>query len=417
MADAGAGEKLKVFISYSRAELAFADELVSGLEVMGFDITIDRHSIVEGEDWKKRLGALIADADTIVFIPSAASAKSEICAWEVEEASHLSKRIIPVLAKPLEGIPAPPRLAALNYVRFHEGRSFMAGLKGLTTALKADLDWLREHTRLLARAMEWQAGARAPNRLLSGDDIAAAKAWAARRPKDAPEPTPLHLDFIKASEEAEDARLSAQRKQLADIAAAQARTARLQKRTQWALVAIAVLVVIGIGAASWQQTRVFREHEANLTLQASLDKSGRELQSNQRKLQHQQSNLLGELANVELLRVNIDSALRFSAQGARVDLARAQLTAAVSHTDWRRVLRARVNSAAFSPDGTRIVTTSWDKTARIWDAHFAAMSTNGLLVETCTRRLTGLSTLSRDDVRLLGYADDQPEINVCEGVQ
>src|SRR3954451_1353790 len=25
-------------------------------------------------------------------------------------------------------------------------------------------------------------------------------------------------------------------------------------------------------------------------------------------------------------------------------------------------------SAAFSPDGTRIVTTSWDRTARIWDA-------------------------------------------------
>jgi WD40 repeat protein len=80
-----------------------------------------------------------------------------------------------------------------------------------------------------------------------------------------------------------------------------------------------------------------------------------------------------------------------------------------------KVLRGHehsVNSAA-----TPIVTASWDKTARIWDAHFASMSTKGLLVETCKHRLAGLSKLSRDDMRLLGYLDDVPEIDVCEGVQ
>jgi hypothetical protein len=43
-----------------------------------------------------------------------------------------------------------------------------------------------------------------------------------RRPKSAPEPTALHLDFIRASEEEAEARLSAQRKQLEEMAAAQA---------------------------------------------------------------------------------------------------------------------------------------------------------------------------------------------------
>jgi hypothetical protein len=259
MAEAGSGGKLKVFISYSRAELAFADELVAGLEYDGgFEVTIDRHSIVEGEDWKKRLGALIADADTVIFILSFASAKSDICAWEVEEAAQLSKRIIPVLAKPLEGIPAPPRLAALNYVRFDEGRSFMAGLKALTTALTADLDWLREHTRLLARAMEWQSGGRAANRLLSGDDVAAAKAWAARRPKDAPDLTALHLDFIKASEDAETARDNATRCALEE-------RARLLRRGQRALAVIAALIIIGGGAVVWQ-------YRANIVLQQQADR-------------------------------------------------------------------------------------------------------------------------------------------------
>jgi formylglycine-generating enzyme required for sulfatase activity len=255
MADAGAAgdRKLKVFISYSRAEQTFADEVGDGLEFEGsFNVTIDRSSIVEGEDWKARLGALIADADTIVFILSPASAKSDVCAWEVEEAARLSKRVIPVLAKPLEGVPAPPRLAALNYVRFDD-RTYIAGLAALSRALKADLDWIREHTRLLARAMEWQAGGRSANRLLTGDDIANANAWAARRSKDAPEPTTLHLDFIKESEEAEVARSSVERQRLE-------REKSALRRGQRALAGAAGLFAcIIIGAIGWYKQDFLKE--------------------------------------------------------------------------------------------------------------------------------------------------------------
>jgi hypothetical protein len=49
-------DKLNVFISYSRADLAFADELFADLEWAGFDPRLDRHAIVKGEDRKKRLG-------------------------------------------------------------------------------------------------------------------------------------------------------------------------------------------------------------------------------------------------------------------------------------------------------------------------------------------------------------------------
>lgn len=227
MTGSATNHTLKVFISYSRADLSFADELVAGLAYDGrYEVTIDRHSIIEGEDWRLRLGALIADSDTVVFILSPASAKSDICAWEVEEAHRLSKRILPVLAVPVGAIPVPKRLSALNYVRFDSfddgrPRSFMAGLSALVRALNTDIAWLREHTRYLTLARSWDEAGRTANRLLSGSDISAAKGWAAERPKDAPQPTELHLDFIGASEEAEVAKASTERQRLAEIDAAQ----------------------------------------------------------------------------------------------------------------------------------------------------------------------------------------------------
>jgi WD40 repeat protein len=71
-----------------------------------------------------------------------------------------------------------------------------------------------------------------------------------------------------------------------------------------------------------------------------------------------------------------------------------------------------VNSAAFSTDGSRIVTASEDETARIWDAHLETMSVKGLVAEVCAR-LAGLTKLTRDEMRLAGYSDNMPEIDVC----
>lgn len=51
-----------------------------------------------------------------------------------------------------------------------------------------------------------------------------------------------------------------------------------------------------------------------------------------------------------------------------------------------------VRSAAFSADGTRIVTASRDGTARIRDVRFATMSMQNLIIEVCTRRLPGITS-------------------------
>jgi WD40 repeat protein len=72
-----------------------------------------------------------------------------------------------------------------------------------------------------------------------------------------------------------------------------------------------------------------------------------------------------------------------------------------------------VFAAAFSPDGSRIVTASHDRTARIWDIPVLSFSAKELLEEACSR-LRGLSQLTRAEMRLAGYPDSMPEIDVCK---
>ena len=60
----------KIFISYSRRDLAFADRIEKALKTRGFKPLIDRTEIYAFEDWWKRLQALVALSDTVVFVLS-----------------------------------------------------------------------------------------------------------------------------------------------------------------------------------------------------------------------------------------------------------------------------------------------------------------------------------------------------------
>ena len=229
-------ERLRVFISYSRRDHEFADQLLAALETCGFECIIDREDISAGEDWKRRLGALIADADTVVFVVSAESSTSQTCQWEVDKASELGKRIFPVVYDVSRPLTPPPLLEALNQIFFCPdpgvpGSGFGRGLKSLAGALNTDFSWLRKHTRYLERAMEWAEAGRDVDRLLTGRDIADAKAWITARPKSAPAPTPLQLDFIRASEAEAEARSNAEVQRLKEMAeAADERAAALRDK-------------------------------------------------------------------------------------------------------------------------------------------------------------------------------------------
>jgi hypothetical protein len=214
--------KLKVFISYSRKDEDFAQELLIGLQITGFEPYLDKHDIAAGEDWEQRLGSLIEAADTVVFVVSPDAMASDRCAWEVNRTVDLKKRLLPIVFRRVEEAQVPPRLKQLNYIFFDRPFSFAPSLQALATALRTDVEWVREHTRIGELALRWDGRGRAEALLLRGEELAAAKTWLAAQPQYAPEPTLLHHEFIKAGEDAEIARAGAERKRLDDMATAQA---------------------------------------------------------------------------------------------------------------------------------------------------------------------------------------------------
>ena len=253
MTVAGAGEKLKVFISYSRTDsAAFADELLAGLEVAGFAPFLDRQNIEPGEPWEARLGGLIAQSDTVVFVVSPQAIKSEHCRWEVDRTIQLSKRLVPVMFKKVPEHDIPEELSRLQFVPFDTEAGFTRPLLLLAEALRVDLDWIREHTRLAELAKRWDGRGRPESLLLRGDDLDATKAWMAARKAAAPEITDAQRAFVKASDQAETARLAEERAQLEAIRRAQVATARQQRHIAWLLGGLGVLVGTGIlGLMAW----------------------------------------------------------------------------------------------------------------------------------------------------------------------
>src|SRR6516164_7088166 len=269
MAAAGAAEpaKLKVFISYSRKDEDFTQDLLAGLRVAGFEPYLDKHDIAAGEDWEARLGRLIEAADTVVFVISPDAVASERCAWEVERTVSLKKRLLPIVWRRVEEAQVPRHLKQLNYIFFDRPLTFMPSLLAVATALRTDVEWVREHTRIGEAALRWDSRGRAEALLLRGEELAAAKTWLATQPQYAPEPTLLHHEFIKAAEDSEAARTSAERQRLDQMAAAQderekalAREKAALRRGQRALAAATGLFAcIIVGTIGWYNQAFLKE--------------------------------------------------------------------------------------------------------------------------------------------------------------
>ena len=199
---AGAEYKSRIFISYSRSDLAFADQLEAALKARGFEPLIDRTEIYAFEDWWKRIEALISQADTVVFILSPDLVVSEVALKEVACAAELHKRFAPIVCRRVADAATPEALRRLNFIFFDDPTRFEANAGQLAEALKTDIGWIRQHTAFGEAARRWAAAGQPNGLLLHSPILEEAENWLATRPYEAPEPTEETQAFVRRSRQA-----------------------------------------------------------------------------------------------------------------------------------------------------------------------------------------------------------------------
>jgi len=193
------GPKARIFISYSRKDMAFADRLEAALKARGFEPLIDRSEIYAFEDWWKRIEALIGQADTIVFVLSPDAIASDVALKEVAYAASLNKRFAPIVCRRVEDGATPEALRRLNFIFFDDAERFEASADQLAEALNTDIGWIRQHTEFGELARRWSKANRPGGLLLRSPALDEAERWIASRPRGAPAPTEETQTFVADS--------------------------------------------------------------------------------------------------------------------------------------------------------------------------------------------------------------------------
>jgi WD40 repeat protein len=451
-----AAPSLKVFISYSRRDMEFAERLVAALEARGQEVIIDRRDLPLLEQWQVELQGFIRNADAVVFILSPASIGSKWCEWEVQEVTSLSKRLAPVVAVPIPPDLRPPdAVERLNYVFFTPPHEFEEQADKLVKALNTNFDWVKEHTRLGELARRWHERGRPGRLLLQGSEIGEAERWAVTRPRESPATTDLHVTFIQAS------RRWGTRKQRTWIAGSTVVAATALALAGFAYWERAVAVKNEVRAITGEQLARDNERRAEQQRDQALTTQSRFLAG-----LAQQASAAGEPVEGELLalaglpdvqsqfaRPRVPEAERAAYEGNHAQREIATLRghqsiviAAVFSLGHRRIATAArdktarlwdvdagatlavlrghtmaLTSVAFSRDGRHVVTTSEDTTARLWDAEsgeaLAVLKGHESAVSSATFSPDGslVITASKDNTARLWEAASGREIMVFRG--
>jgi len=119
-----------IFMSYSRRELGFVDDLVSKLEGKKYTVWLDYRALIPGTPWNVQIDKGLKEADTVLLVVSKAALSSEYVALEWRHFLETNKRVILLI---FEAVDMPKELEKYEWVDFRG--SYKAGLDELFSQL------------------------------------------------------------------------------------------------------------------------------------------------------------------------------------------------------------------------------------------------------------------------------------------
>ena len=103
------------FISYSRTDAEFGENLINRIRAQGFETWVDTEQLLPGHDWRTAIDEAIRASAAVIVVMTPAAKVSEYVTYEWAYALGAGVAVIPVL---LDRTDLHPRLAALQYLEF-----------------------------------------------------------------------------------------------------------------------------------------------------------------------------------------------------------------------------------------------------------------------------------------------------------
>lgn len=208
MTETTQGANGRVFISYSRKDKAFVQKLNDALDKMGVHAWVDWEGIELASDWMETISQAIQGNDAFLFVISPDSLQSKICREELELGLKLNKKLIPILYRePDKDSPMHEKISSTNWVYLRDQDNFDETLPRLIQSVNTDLGWVRQHTRLLEQALEWEQKDRNSSFLLYGTELEDAERWSTQASGHVNRQiVPIQAEYISASRKFADRR-------------------------------------------------------------------------------------------------------------------------------------------------------------------------------------------------------------------